>query len=117
LELARTVIQSIVCDIVSEAGIDFIQKSVCEYFKIAMEDMKGKSRKKELVVPRQVGIYMAKNFTTLSLKAIGLHFGGRDHSTVIHSIESVEDMMVTDKKFKLQIIELQKKMKLKTSQH
>jgi chromosomal replication initiator protein len=113
LELAKTVIQSIVCDIVTEANIDFIQKSVCEFFKVSLEDVKGKSRKKELVVPRQVGIYMSKNFTTLSLKTIGLHFGGRDHSTVIHSIESVEDMMVTDKKFKMQIVELQKKMKLR----
>lgn len=115
LELAKRVIQSIVCEITTEVNIDYIQKSVCEYFKISLEDLKGKSRKKELVIPRQVGIYLAKNYTTLSLKTIGLYFGGRDHSTVIHSIETCEDMMVTDKKFKTQMLELQKRMKLKNA--
>lgn len=113
LDLAKQVIQSIVCDITTEVNIDYIQKSVCEFFKVTLDDLKGKSRKKELVIPRQVGIYLAKNYTTLSLKTIGLYFGGRDHSTVIHSIETCEDMMVTDKKFKAQMIELQKRMKLK----
>lgn len=113
LDLAKTTIQSIVSDISLEINIEFIQKSVCEYFNISVEDMKSKSRKKELVIPRQVGIYIAKNYTTLSLKTIGLYYGGRDHSTVIHSVESVEDMMVTDKKFRAQMVELQKRMKLK----
>jgi len=117
LELAKQVIQSIVCDITTEVNIDYIQKSVCEFAKITLEELKGKSRKKELVIPRQIGIYLAKNYTSLSLKTIGLYFGGRDHSTVIHSIETCEDMMVTDKKFKAQMIELQKRMKLKNAVH
>jgi chromosomal replication initiator protein len=115
LDLAKQVISSIVTEINTEINIDFIHRSICEFFKVSIEDVKSKSRKKELVIPRQVGIYLAKNYTTLSLKTIGLHFGGRDHSTVIHSIETVEDMMVTDKKFKAQMIELQKRMKLKQS--
>lgn len=113
LDLAKQIIQNIVCDITTEVNIDYIQKSVCEYYQITLDDIKGKSRKKEVVIPRQVGIYLSKNYTTLSLKTIGLYFGGRDHSTVIHSIETVEDMMVTDKKFKAQMLELQKRMKLK----
>jgi chromosomal replication initiator protein len=117
LDLAKQSISNIVSDISLEINIDFIQKSVCEFFEITLEDMKSKSRKKELVIPRQVGIYLAKNYTTLSLKTIGLYFGGRDHSTVIHSVESVEDMIVTDKKFRAQLNELQKKMKLKGPIH
>jgi chromosomal replication initiator protein len=113
LHLAKKVIESIVCDINAEVNIDYIQKSVCEFFKISMEDLKGKSRKKELVIPRQIGMYLAKNFTQMSLKAIGLYFGNRDHTTVIHSVNTCEDMMVTDKKFKAQVLELKKLMKLK----
>ena len=115
LDLTKQIIQSIVCDITTEVNIDYIQKSICEFFKVTLDEVKSKSRKKELVVPRQVGIYLAKNYTMLSLKTIGLYFGGRDHSTVIHSVETVEDMMVTDKKFKSQMVEIQKRMKLKQS--
>ncbi|MDX2194888.1 MAG: chromosomal replication initiator protein DnaA [Cytophagales bacterium] len=115
LELTKQVINSIVCDITTEVNIDYIQKAVCEFNKISVEDLVSKSRKKELVIPRQVGIYLAKNYTTLSLKTIGMYFGGRDHSTVIHSIESVEDMLVTNKVFRTQMQELQKRMKLKTN--
>lgn len=117
LDLAKQSVSKIVQDISLEINIETIQKSVCDFFEISMDDMKSKSRKKEFVIPRQVGIYLSKNHTTLSLKSIGLYFGGRDHSTVIHSIESVQDMIVTDKKFKAQLTELQKKMKLKAPIH
>jgi len=59
-------------------------------------DLKGKSRKKELVYPRQVAMYFAKELTNLSLKSIGYHFGGRDHSTVIHAVQTISDLMDAD---------------------
>lgn len=58
-------------------------------------------------------MYFAKEFTSHSLKSIGYHFGGRDHSTVIHSVQTVSDLIDTDKKFKASIQELQKKFKVK----
>jgi chromosomal replication initiator protein len=111
LELTKATLQNIVQEIDTEVNIDFIQKTVGAYFDISPEQMKGKSRKREFVVARQVAMYFAKEFTTHSLKGIGSHFGGRDHSTVIHAVQSVNDMMETDSKFKHSVTELTKKLK------
>ena len=115
LELAKQVLKYIVHDIESEVGIDFIQKTVADYFRVSLDDLKDKTRKKEIVIARQVAMFFAKAYTNHSLKSIGYHFGGRDHSTVIHAVQSVEDMMDTDNKFKTSIDELKKKMKIKAS--
>jgi chromosomal replication initiator protein len=114
LELAKQTLKNIVQDIDSEVGIDFIQKTVSEYFDVALDDLKAKTRKKEIVIARQTAMYFAKEYTNHSLKSIGYHFGGRDHSTVIHAVQSVNDMIDTDTKFKSSIEELKKKLKMKT---
>jgi len=67
---------------------------------VTIADLKSKSRKKELVFPRQVAMYFAKELTDLSLKSIGYHFGGRDHSTVIHAVQTISDLMEQDEAVK-----------------
>ncbi|HHP7241509.1 MAG TPA: chromosomal replication initiator protein DnaA [Cyclobacteriaceae bacterium] len=114
LELAKQILKNIVQDIDSEVGIDFIQKTVSEYFKVDQDDLKAKTRKKEIVIARQVAMYFAKEYTNHSLKSIGYHFGGRDHSTVIHAVQSVNDMIDIDNRFKNSINELRKKLKMKS---
>ena len=114
LELAKQTLKNIVHDIESEVGVDYIQKSVGEYFQISVEDMKDKTRKKEIVIARQVAMYLCKEYTNHSLKSIGYHFGGRDHSTVIHAVQTVNDMMEMDSKFSHSIEELKKKMRMKS---
>jgi chromosomal replication initiator protein len=111
LELAKQTLQNIVQNADKEVSIDFIQKQVVEHFGITLDELKGKSRKKELVIPRQVAIYLAKEHTDFSLKSIGYHFGGRDHSTVIHAIQSVNDMMKTDKDLRASIRDIEKHFK------
>ena len=74
--------------------------------------MKDKARRKEIVIARQVAMYFSKNFTTNSLKSIGFHFGGRDHSTVIHAVQSVNDMIDTDSVFKNNIEEINKRISM-----
>lgn len=113
LELAKQTLKNIVHDIDTEVGIDYIQKTVSEYFKVEVESLKDKIRKKEIVIARQVAMYFAKEYTNHSLKAIGYHFGGRDHSTVIHAVQSVNDMMDTNASFKTSVEELRKKLKMK----
>jgi chromosomal replication initiator protein len=76
-----------------EVTIDTIQEVIADYFQITVADLKSKSRKKEVVYPRQLAMFLAKEYTELPLKSIGYHFGGRDHSTVIHSIQSVNLLM------------------------
>ncbi|MBY5952700.1 chromosomal replication initiator protein DnaA [Algoriphagus sp. NF] len=114
LQLAKTVMKNIIKDIETEVGIDFIQKTVSEYFGIALDDLKAKTRKKEIVIARQVAMYFSKEFTNHSLKSIGYHFGGRDHSTVIHALTTVNDMIDTDNQFKNSINELKKKFKMRS---
>ena len=114
LELAKQTLKNIVHDIESEVGVDFIQKSVGEYFQISVEDLKDKTRKKEIVIARQVAMYLCKEYTNHSLKSIGYHFGGRDHSTVIHAVQSVSDMIEIDNKFSHSMDELKKKMRMKS---
>ena len=114
LELAKQTLKNIVHDIESEVGVDFIQKSVGEYFQISVEDLKDKTRKKEIVIARQVAMYLCKEYTNHSLKSIGYHFGGRDHSTVIHAVQSVSDMIEIDAKFRHSMDELKKKMRMES---
>ncbi len=114
LELAKQTLKNIVQDIDSEVGIDFIQKTVSDYFNVALDDLKAKTRKKEIVIARQTAMYFSKEYTNHSLKSIGYHFGGRDHSTVIHGVQSVNDMIDTNVKFKSSIEELKKKLKMRT---
>ncbi len=114
LELAKTVIKNFIKDIETEVGIEFIQKSVSEYYGIHPDELKAKTRKKEIVIARQVAMYFSKEFTQHSLKSIGYHFGGRDHSTVIHAVQTVNDMIETDASFRNAVNELKKKFKMRS---
>lgn len=113
LDLAKEVLKNIVKEIQSDVSVDFIQKTVADYFKVELEAMKGKIKKREIVIPRQVAMYFCKRYTQLTLALIGENFGGRDHSTVIHALESVEDMMKTDANFKNSVDDLGKKFKMR----
>ncbi|MBX2970909.1 MAG: chromosomal replication initiator protein DnaA [Cyclobacteriaceae bacterium] len=113
LDLAKEVLKNIIREIQSDVSVDFIQKTVSEYFKVDLDAMKGKVKKREIVIPRQVAMYFCKRYTQLTLALIGENFGGRDHSTVIHALESVEDMMKTDSNFKASVEELGKKLKMR----
>lgn len=113
LELAKQVLKNIVHDIDTEVNIDYLQKTAAEHYKISLDDIRGKSRKKETVIARQVAMHLAKEYTNHSLKSIGDYFGGRDHSTVIHALQSVDDMLATDQHFKRSFEDLKRKIKLK----
>ena len=100
LELTKSVINKIVKNTKKKININYIQEIVSKFFNISIEQMKDKARRKEIVIARQVAMYFSKDFTNNSLKSIGFHFGGRDHSTVIHAVQSVNDMIDTNPVFK-----------------
>ncbi len=112
LELAKKVLRNHIKTSSKEITIDNIQKMVCEYYDVAYEKLQQKTRKREIVQARQITMYLAKAFTKNSLKTIGEHFGGRDHTTVIHSCQTVKDLMDTDSVFKENVIELTQKVQL-----
>ncbi len=110
MDLARTTLRHLVVDTEREVTIDGILDAITGHYKVELAELKGKSRKKETVFPRQVAMYLAKDFTALSLKSIGYHFGGRDHSTVIHAIQTISDLMETDKKIQAEVNGLQRQL-------
>jgi chromosomal replication initiator protein len=112
IELAKKIVKNFVKSISREVSIDFIQKSVCDYFDVPVDSLKEKTRKRQIVQARQLSMYLAKQFTKNSLKVIGRHFGGRDHSTVIHSCYAIQNLIDTDQKFKDSVSEIQKKIQL-----
>jgi chromosomal replication initiator protein len=109
LEMAKQALRHIIEEVEAEVNLDFIQKTCAEYFGVPLDLLKAKTRKKEVVTARQVAMYFAKEHTSHSLKSIGHHFGGRDHSTVIHSVQTVSDLIDSDKSFRSTIQELRKK--------
>ncbi len=82
---------------INNITIETITKIVCEHLSVPENKIRDKTRKKEIVLARQVAMYLSKEMTKSSLKTIGLHFGGRDHSTVIHSCSSIEQSKIKDK--------------------
>jgi len=99
-ELAKKTVKEISTTRRGNISIDHITKIVCEYFEVDENKVREKNRKKEVVLARQVAMYLSKILTKSSLKTIGLHFGGRDHSTVIHAFNNIENMTASDLKLK-----------------
>ena len=87
-----------------------IQKVVCEYYKISIEQMKGKKRNDEVNFPRQVAIYLCRELTTESFPKIGSYFGGRNHSTIISACKRIEKELITNEKLKSVIRDLKKSL-------
>jgi chromosomal replication initiator protein len=112
LELTKKVLRNIIKTSSKEITISAIQNMVCEFYNITYDKLQAKTRKREIVQARQISMYLAKKFTKNSLKTIGEHFGGRDHTTVIHSCQTVNDLMDTDNVFRDQVKELQQKVQL-----
>jgi chromosomal replication initiator protein len=104
LELARRVLAH--HENTVTISIEEIQRIVSEHFKIRISDLKSTSRAKPIVVPRQIAMYLIKKFLDKSLVDIGKAFGGKDHTTVINSIDKVENLQNTDAQFKNNIDEL-----------
>lgn len=117
LEMAKDVLKKIVYDIDSEVGIDYIQKTVSDFYRLNTNDLKAKTRKREIVIARQIAMYFSKEYTNHSLKSIGYHFGGRDHSTVIHAVQTVNDMIDTDNTLRGNVDDIRKRLKLKAVHH
>ena len=112
LELAKEVIRNFVTTINKEITVEFIQQLVAEHFNVPVDKLHHETRKRNIVIARQLSMYLAKKLTNKSLKSIGEQFGGRDHSTVIYSCKAVQDMMDTDMIFKDTVEEVEKKLKM-----
>jgi chromosomal replication initiator protein len=92
---------------VRKITIDSIQKTVAENFAMRVSELKQKNNSRAVVVPRQIAMYLAKNLTEASLPEIGRQFGGKHHTTVMHSIGKIDELRRTDKDLNRTINKLQ----------
>lgn len=112
IELAKDTVEKLVKNTQQDISIDFIKKTVCEYFNIPLEQLKSKTRKREIVQSRQVAMFFAKSYTKNSLATIGAQIGGKDHATVLHACKTVNNLIETDKRFKRYITDIEKRFKM-----
>ncbi len=96
LDFVRTVLKETDKSHKLNITLDEIIETVGAFYKIPVNKIREKDRRKEVALCRQIGMYVSKAITKYSLKTIGLHFGGRDHSTVIHAIKNVESLKKND---------------------
>ncbi len=112
LDLTKEMIDKLIKSTKREISIDYIQKVVCNYYNIGLEMLQSKTRKREIVQARQVAMFFSKSMTKSSLATIGSQIGGKDHATVLHACKTVNNLIETDKRFRLQVDEIEKKLKM-----
>ncbi|MCZ6820818.1 MAG: chromosomal replication initiator protein DnaA [Calditrichaeota bacterium] len=115
LELARDVLRNLSLNKKKNIMIEEIQRIVSDHYNLPDDLLRAKTRKKEIAYVRQIAMYLSKELTKNSLKTIGLHFGGRDHSTVIHAIQCIGKQIDEDSKVQVEVAELRKKIELASS--
>ena len=96
IELAKEALKDLLAIQNRQISIENIQKTVADYFKIKVADMYSKKRTRIIARPRQMAMYLARELTNLSYPEIGLSFGGRDHTTVLHACAKIEELKASD---------------------
>lgn len=94
----------------SELSILGIQEEVCKYYHLQLKDLKGKKRVKTIVVPRQIAMYLSRELTDNSLPKIGAEFGGKDHTTVIHAHEKIQQLIEKDITIQKEVNDIKQKL-------
>jgi chromosomal replication initiator protein len=92
LPLAQDVLRNVLQNDDRAITIEIIQKFVSEYYQLKLGELKSRNNSKSVAMPRQIAMYLCKNLTSASLPEIGKSFGGKHHSTVIHSIRKIEEL-------------------------
>ena len=112
MDLARDVLKNLSNHVVRSSSVEQIQDIVAREFDIPSDLLRSKTRKQEITQARHIAMFLATELTPLTLKAIGLHFGGRDHSTVIHARKSVLRLIKTDSSLSKLIKDIRRRLEL-----
>lgn len=113
LDFAQRIMNHSAHTVKKEITLDQIIESTCEQMNIKEEDIYGKSRKANIVLARQLSMYLAQEFTQLTTSKIGILVGNRNHATVIHSVKTISNRLKTDKELRKCVDELENKLKNK----
>lgn len=99
LNVAQEILKNIIEDDSNGVSIEVIQKAVAQYYNLKVADLKSKNNSRSIAVPRQVAMYLCKSLTKASLPEIGREFGGKHHTTVLHSINKIGNLYQSDSVF------------------
>ena len=103
LQDAKLILKDLLNNMQSVISIEDIQKMVVDYYNLSMNDFLSSRRSRHIARPRQIAMYLSKKLTTKSLPEIGRKFTGRDHTTVIHAIKKIEELMSKDRQFEYEV--------------
>ena len=98
--MAKSVLKDMVKETVKTISVEMVQKEVVEFFNVSLHELKNKSRHKNIVVPRQIAMYLSRKLTGHSLPEIGAAFGGKDHTTILHAVKKVEEVLLKDEQIR-----------------
>ena len=99
LDLAHEVLKTIIAEESSGVSVELIQKTVAAHYRLKVADLKSKNNSRNVAVPRQVAMYLCKTLTKASLPEIGREFGGKHHTTVLHSVNKISQLYANDSDF------------------
>ncbi len=111
VDLAQEVLKNVIGQDDRAVTVDMIQKAVADYYQLKVADIRARNNSKSVALPRQVAMYLCKALTHASLPEIGRSFGGKHHSTVIHSIRKIEALRKKDRDFNNVVNSLSERMR------
>ncbi|WP_278976924.1 chromosomal replication initiator protein DnaA [Oligella urethralis] len=111
VEICRGALKDLLSASIGQITIENIQKTVAEYYKIKVSDMQSKRRQRNIVVPRHIAMYLAKELTQKSLNEIADYFGGRDHSTVLSAVNKISKERMSDQELNHHLRVLEQSLK------
>lgn len=111
IDLAKDILKAYVSFSKRDITADVIKEVVCDYFNLPAGDFSSRKRTREIAQARQVAMYLCKMHTKMPLKSIGAAIGGKNHATVVHACKTVSNLIDIDKGFRLQIEEIEKRLK------
>ena len=100
LDVAVMTLKDMVRETARTISVEMIQKIVAEFFRVPPSELRAKKRTKNIVLPRQIAMYLTRQLTAQSLPEIGNAFGGKDHTTVLHSCKKIEQSLIVDREIK-----------------
>src|SRR5690606_25156844 len=112
VSLAKDIVEKFVKHTKREVSIDYIQKVVSDYFQMDVNTLQSKTRKRHIVQARQLAMFFAKKFTKASLASIVSQIGRRDNATVLLGWKMVDDLSISDKRFRNYVEDISKKLSL-----
>jgi len=111
IEQVKNLLKDLIKEKIDDVTIDFIKQRISKYFNIKIDELKSTRRNKELVLPRQIGMYLAKKFTNSNLITIAENFGKKDHGTVIYSCKVINKLVKESIYIKETINDLEEQLK------